>query len=410
VPKPDLSAAQIAALAALTPAADPIRSRLRSDIEIYCVGGAVRDTLLGQPCSDRDYVVVGARPQEMIDAGFTPVGSDFPVFLHPIDHNEYALARTERKQGSGYKGFVFSADVSVTLKEDLYRRDLTINAMATDALGQLIDPCHGFSDLQSKTLRHIGPAFSEDPVRLLRLARFAARWPAFAIAPETTALCRAIVDAGETKALVPERVWQEISKGLMESQPSQCLRLLDAVGAWPDLTQNAPAVQAMTMTLLDQMATSTADLAQRYAILIDNNGTPLGPPDLFKAPRACQELAQLLIRQSDGAVSVQSMLRDGPTDASAAVLLQWFTQGDALRKADRFLSLLQCFDIKGVFTKAESAQLASLIAHLQSEAAATAVAQAANQAQAAQQPIEQAVLNARVLQLKAHAFFQRPVR
>lgn len=410
MPKPDLSAAQTAALAALTPAADPIRHRLRSGIEIYCVGGAVRDTLLGQPCADRDYVVVGARPQEMTDAGFTPVGSDFPVFLHPIDHNEYALARTERKQGSGYKGFVFSADVSVTLAEDLQRRDLTINAIASDAQGQLIDPCNGLTDLQSKTLRHIGPAFSEDPVRLLRLARFAARWPEFSIAPETTALCRAIVEAGETKALVPERVWQEISKGLMEIRPSRCLALLVSVGAWSDLTHDAPMVQATTMALLDQMATSTTDLAQRYAILIDNNGTPIGPPDLFKAPRACQELAQLLIRQSVDAASIQSVLRDGPTDTSAATLLQWFTQGDALRKTDRFLSLLECFQIKGVFTKAESAQLATLIAHLQSELAATAVAQAANQAQAAQQPIEQAVLNARVSQLKTHAFFQRAAR
>ncbi len=408
VPKPSLSASQVAALAALTPASDPIRDRLRNTIAIYCVGGAVRDTLLDAPCSDRDYVVVGARPQEMLDAGFTPVGSDFPVFLHPIDHNEYALARTERKQGSGYKGFVFSADVGVTLAEDLQRRDLTINAMAADAQGHLIDPCDGFADLQSRTLRHIGPAFSEDPVRLLRLARFAARWPDFSVAPETMALCRAIVDAGETKALVPERVWQEISKGLMEIQPSRCLRLIQEVGAWSDLTQHAPAVLETTLALLDQMAAANATLAQRYAILIDNSGEQLGSQDLFKAPKVCQELAQLLVRQSQAVASVQSLLRDDPKETSATTLLQWFTQADALRKTDRFLSLLGCFEVKEIFTKTESAQLEALLAFLQTSAATTAVAQAAGQAQANHQPIEQAVFEARVSQLAQHPFFRQP--
>ncbi len=407
MPKPNLSASQIAALAALTPASDPIRDRLPSTIEIYCVGGAVRDTLLGAPCSDRDYVVVGARPQEMIDAGFTPVGSDFPVFLHPIDHNEYALARTERKQGSGYKGFVFSADVKVTLAEDLQRRDLTINAMAADAQGNLIDHCGGFDDLQSRTLRHIGPAFSEDPVRLLRLARFAARWPDFSVAPETSRLCRAIVTAGETKALVPERVWQEISKGLMEIRPSRCLSLIQEVGAWSDLTQNAPAVSEVTLALLDQMAASNASLAQRYAILIDNSGQPLGAQDLFKGPKVCQELAQLLARQSQTLAPVQSVLREAANDASAATLLQWFVQGDALRKTDRFLSLLGCFEAKGSLSKAETAQLAALLAFLQTEAATAAVAVAASQASSHQQPIDTAVFQARVSQLRQHPFFHQ---
>ncbi len=407
VRKPKLSASQIAALAALTPASDPIRDRLRSTIEIYCVGGAVRDTLLGAPCSDRDYVVVGARPQEMIDAGFTPVGSDFPVFLHPIDHNEYALARTERKQGLGYKGFVFSADVKVTLAEDLQRRDLTINAMAADAQGNLIDHCGGFDDLQSRTLRHIGPAFSEDPVRLLRLARFAARWPDFSVAPETTALCLAIVAAGETKALVPERVWQEISKGLMEIQPSRCLRLIQEVGAWSDLTRHAPPILETTLGLLDQMAASNATLAQRYAILIDNSGQPLGSQDLFKVPKSCQELTQLLARQSQTLAPILSLLKDGADDSSAATLLQWFVQGDALRKTDRFLSLLGCFEAKGILSQTESAQLAALLAFLQTDAATAAVAQAASQAASSRQPIDAAVFNARALQLSLHPFFQQ---
>ncbi len=407
VPKPNLSASQIASLAALTPASDPIRDRLPSTIEIYCVGGAVRDTLLGTPCSDRDYVVVGARPQEMIDAGFTPVGSDFPVFLHPIDHNEYALARTERKQGSGYKGFVFSADVEVTLAEDLQRRDLTINAMAADAQGNLIDHCGGLDDLQSKTLRHIGLAFSEDPVRLLRLARFAARWPDFSVAPETTRLCLAIVAAGETKALVPERVWQEISKGLTEIQPSRCLRLIQEVGAWSDLTHNAPAVSEATLALLDQMATSNATLAQRYAILMDNSGHPLGPQDLFKAPKVCQELVQLLARQSQTLAPIQSVLREDTDHASSVTLLQWFVQGDALRKTDRFLSLLGCFEAKGILSQTETAQLAALLAFLQTDAATAAVALAASQAASHQQPIDAAVFQARVSQLSQHPFFHR---
>lgn len=405
MPKPNLSASQVAALAALTPTADPIRDRLPRTIKIYCVGGAVRDTLLGAPCSDRDYVVVGARPQEMIDAGFTPVGSDFPVFLHPIDRNEYALARTERKQGSGYKGFVFSADVAVTLAEDLQRRDLTINAMATDAQGNLIDHCGGFNDLQSRTLRHIGPAFSEDPVRLLRLARFAARWPDFSVAPETIRACLAIVAAGETKALVPERVWQEIGKGLMETHPSRCLHLVQEVGAWSDLTQNAPAVSEATLALLDQMAASNATLAQRYAILIDNSGQPLGAQDIFKVPKVCQELAQLLARQSQTLAPVQSILREETNDASAATLLQWFVQGDALRKTDRFLSVLGCFEAKGSLSKAETAQLAALLAFLQTEAATAAVALAASQASSHQQPIDTAVFQTRVSQLRQHPFF-----
>ena len=185
----------------------------------YLVGGAVRDALLGVPEGDRDWVVVGARAQELIDAGYLPVGRDFPVFLDPQTREEHALARTERKTAAGYRGFEVHADPAVTLEEDLQRRDLTINAIARDEDGALIDPYGGQRDLQSKLLRHVSDAFVEDPVRILRLARFAARLHDFTVAPETLALMRRMVEAGEVDALVPERVWQELARGLMEARP-----------------------------------------------------------------------------------------------------------------------------------------------------------------------------------------------
>ena len=181
-------------------------------MKIYIVGGAVRDELLGQASADRDYVVVGASPQAMLEKGFRPVGRDFPVFLHPVTLEEYALARTERKTGNGYHGFSFHAAPDVTLEDDLARRDLTINAMAKSPDGALVDPFRGQRDLQAKILRHVGPAFAEDPVRILRLARFAARFAEFTVAPETLALMRAMVAGGEVDHLVSERVWQELAK------------------------------------------------------------------------------------------------------------------------------------------------------------------------------------------------------
>ena len=176
-------------------------------MKIYCVGGAVRDELLGRPVSDRDWVVVGTTPEEMLERGFLPVGKDFPVFLHPQTKEEYALARTERKTGRGYHGFAFHASPEVTLEEDLARRDLTINAMARDETGRLIDPYGGLEDLRRKVLRHVSAAFAEDPVRILRVARFSARLPDFTLAPETLALMRRMVEEGEVDHLVPERVW-----------------------------------------------------------------------------------------------------------------------------------------------------------------------------------------------------------
>jgi tRNA nucleotidyltransferase (CCA-adding enzyme) len=194
-------------------------------MQIYTVGGAVRDEMLGLPVKDRDYVVVGSTPEDMVKQGFRPVGRDFPVFLHPQTHEEYALARTERKTAPGYHGFNFHAAPDVTLEQDLQRRDLTINAMARDGDGQLIDPHHGADDLGEGVLRHVSPAFAEDPVRILRVARFAARFD-FTVAPETQALMVQMVEAGEADALVAERVWQELSKGLMEKSPSAMFAIL----------------------------------------------------------------------------------------------------------------------------------------------------------------------------------------
>lgn len=211
-------------------------------MKAYVVGGAVRDRLLGAEVHDRDWVVVGATPEELLAAGYTPVGRDFPVFLHPTTHEQYALARTERKARPGYQGFVFHAAPDVTLLQDLARRDLTINAIAEDPdTGELIDPFGGQIDLHDRVLRHVSDAFAEDPVRLLRVARFAARWPHFTVADATLALLRRLVDGGEVDALVPERVWQELSRGLSEVQPSRMFDVLRDSGA---LARLAPALDA----------------------------------------------------------------------------------------------------------------------------------------------------------------------
>src|SRR6185436_19825488 len=216
------------------------QSAIRS-VRIYAVGGAVRDELLGRPVKDHDYVVIGSSPEEMERLGYRPVGRDFPVFLHPRTHEEYALARTERKTSRGYKGFEVQASPDVTLEQDLARRDLTINAIARDEAGNIIDPYHGVADLTAGILRHVSPAFVEDPVRVLRVARFAARF-GFQVAPETLELMREMVHNGEVDHLVPERLWQELSRGLMEEQPSRMLIVLRECGA---LARVLPEVNAL---------------------------------------------------------------------------------------------------------------------------------------------------------------------
>ena len=235
---------------------------LTATLKAYVVGGAVRDRLLGLPVQDHDWVVVGAEPEDMLKLGFKAVGKDFPVFLHPQTREEYALARTERKNGQGYKGFSFHTSPDVTLEEDLIRRDLTINAIAEMPDGSLIDPYGGQRDLADRVFRHVSPAFTEDPVRILRIARFAARFSDFSVAPETLALMRSMVDAGEVDHLVAERVWQEIARGLMYARPSRMFEVLRQCGALarllPELDDHLLRVRGTR-----QQARGEADLVRR---------------------------------------------------------------------------------------------------------------------------------------------------
>ena len=292
-------------------------------MKTYVVGGAVRDELLGLPVKDRDHVVVGATPEEMERAGYKPVGKDFPVFLHPETHEEYALARTERKSGRGYKGFTVHASHEVTLEEDLKRRDLTINAMANGEDGTLVDPFGGRKDLERKILRHVSEAFAEDPVRILRTARFAARF-GFAVAPETMALMKKMVSSGEADYLVPERVWQELAKGLMEEEPERMFEVLEAAGLQ----------QKLLPELRERMGIS-GSLTVRFARL----AWPLQESEVqalcerLKVPNEVRELALLACRN-------RVALR-GSRLASPEALLELLKRSDALRRPERFHELLE---------------------------------------------------------------------
>ena len=317
-------------------------------MQIYRVGGSVRDELLGLPVADRDYVVVGATPQAMRANGFRPVGRDFPVFLHPQTNEEYALARTERKTGRGHRGFSFHAAPEVTLEEDLARRDLTINAMARGDDGTLIDPFGGERDLRAGVLRHVGPAFTEDPLRVLRVARFAARF-GFRVAPETGALMRAIAAKGELETLSAERIWQELAKALMEARPSRFFVILRRCGA---LGQLLPELDALfhasarrragspSLRAIDAAAAAGEVLAVRYAVLAGNLArTPRSRERLaasfsrrVNAPTECRELAALGAR-----------LREPVGRAIAlapAALLDLLLAVDALRRPERLTGLL----------------------------------------------------------------------
>lgn len=280
-------------------------------MQSYLVGGCVRDKLLGLPVKDRDWVVVGASPEEMLSQGFRPVGKDFPVFLHPKTQEEYALARTERKNGRGYHGFSFHAAPDVTLEQDLARRDLTINAIAEDNDGNLIDPFNGQSDIKNRILRHVSPAFVEDPVRVLRIARFAARF-GFSIAEETQQLIRQMVDNGELEFLVPERVWQELSKALLTEQPSLFFTSLREVGAlqtlFPDVDrlfgvpQNPkwhPEVDTgiHVMMVVDQAARLSEDLSVRFAALCHDLGKGLTPADILPGHKGHEATSVNLTRE-----------------------------------------------------------------------------------------------------------------
>ena len=334
----------------------------------YIVGGAVRDRLLGLPVQDRDWVVVGATPDELRALGYVAVGADFPVFLHPQTKEEYALARTERKTAPGYHGFAFHAAPEVTLEEDLQRRDLTLNAMAEDAAGNVIDPWGGARDLEAKLLRHVSPAFAEDPVRILRVARFAARFDGFRVAPETEALMRAMVESGEADALVPERVWREVSRGLMEAHPSRMFEVLRQCGALarvlpevarlfgvPQRADHHPEVDTGVhlMMVLDMAATMQASLAVRYACLGHDLGKGTTAADVLPRHIGHEQRSVALVRQLSDRLRVDNACRalaevtarehgniHRSGELGAEATLRLLERCDALRRPDRFAELL----------------------------------------------------------------------
>jgi tRNA nucleotidyltransferase (CCA-adding enzyme) len=293
-------------------------------VKSYVVGGAVRDELLGLPVKDRDHVVVGVTPEEMVKLGYKPVGKDFPVFLHPETHEEYALARTERKSGRGYKGFTVYAAPDVTLEDDLRRRDLTINAIAKAEDGSLIDPFDGKRDLQNRVLRHVSDAFSEDPVRILRVARFAARF-GFEVAQATMELMRRMVDSGETDFLVPERVWQEFSKGLMAERPERMFDVLEACGLRERLL---PELETQPEVMSGSLAVRFALLA--WSLAEDEVETLCRR---LRVPNEPRELA-LLVSRNRGAL-------EAVAHASPEEILKLLKAADAFRRAERFAELLE---------------------------------------------------------------------
>ena len=286
-------------------------------MRIYLVGGAVRDQLLGFPVSERDWVVVGARPEQMIELGYKPVGRNFPVFLHPETKEEYALARLERKTGRGYHGFSFHSSPEVSLEEDLRRRDLTINAMAQSESGDLIDPFGGRHDLEARLLRHVSPAFSEDPLRVLRVARFAARFHTldFKVADETFAQMRAMAESGELDTLTPERVFMEFRRALMESTPEDFVATLDSCGAWQALFPLLPDTVAIRRTL-NEAVTAKASLIERFACISWHSRDVAAWCKTIRVPRKFSQAAQQLSQQ----FSTWSNLEPGnPSDTLALI-------------------------------------------------------------------------------------------
>lgn len=335
---------------------------------IYRVGGSVRDELMGRPPGDRDWVVVGATPEDMVAAGFTPVGRDFPVFLHPETHEEYALARTERKTAPGYRGFVFHADRTVTLEQDLRRRDLTINAIAQAADGTLIDPLDGRADIDARVLRHVSDAFVEDPVRILRLARFAARFGDFTVAPETMALMRDMVECGEVDALVAERVWQELARGLMEATPSRMIEVMRECGALrvvlpevdrlfgvPQPPQHHPEIDTGVHLLqcLDWAAAHGASLATRWALVAHDLGKGTTPREEWprhiahevRSARLSRELAERLRVPVDIADLARLVAQEHTNvhragELRADTMVKLLERLDVMRKPERLADIL----------------------------------------------------------------------
>ncbi len=370
-------------------------------MKTYLVGGAVRDALMGVSGSDRDWVVVGGTPEALVAQGYQPVGKDFPVFLHPTTHEEYALARTERKTARGYHGFSLYAAPDVTLEQDLARRDLTINAIAQDEHGNRTDPYGGERDIAAQVLRHVTDAFREDPVRILRVARFAARFPEFTVAPETVALMREMVADGEVDALVSERVWQELSRGLMGAKPSRMLQVLRDCGALQRLLPEVDKLYGVPQRaeyhpeidtgihlemVLDASARMNAPLEVRFACLCHDLGKGTTPADVlprhigheqrsekltralcerWRVPVACKELAELVAREHG---NIHQSLGFG-----AEAVLRLLVRCDALRRPERFLLALQACecDARGRLGKEDEAyaqgpRLASLLKAAQS--------------------------------------------
>jgi tRNA nucleotidyltransferase (CCA-adding enzyme) len=380
-------------------------------MKTYLVGGAVRDALMGFAGADRDWVVVGGTPEALVALGYQPVGRDFPVFLHPDTHEEYALARTERKTARGYHGFSVHAAPDVTLEEDLARRDLTINAIAQDEHGQRTDPYGGERDIAAKVLRHVTDAFREDPVRILRLARFASRFPDFTVAPETMTLMREMVTEGEVDALVSERVWQELSRGLMGAKPSRMLQALRECGALQRLLPEVDKLYGVPQRaeyhpeidtgihlemVLDASARMNAPLEVRFACLCHDLGKGTTPADVlprhigheqrsekltralctrWRVPVECKELAELVAREHG---NIHQSLGFG-----AEAVLRLLVRCDALRRPERFLLALQACkcDARGRLGKEDEAyaqgpRLALLLKAAQSVDSASISAQA----------------------------------
>jgi tRNA nucleotidyltransferase (CCA-adding enzyme) len=408
-------------------------------MQTYLVGGAVRDSLMGLPVRDRDWVVVGSTPQAMVDAGFVPVGRDFPVFLHPHTKEEYALARTERKTAPGYRGFAIHADPDVTLEEDLARRDLSINAMAVPAAAvrpdgtcsatDIIDPYGGAQDLAHGVLRHCTDAFREDPVRILRLARFAARFAQFSVFGATMQLMQDMVQAGEAQHLVAERVWQELSKGLMEPQPSRMLAILrdcaamavvlpevDALWGVPQVAEHHPEIDTGIHLgmVLDEAARAKAPLEVRFACLVHDLGKAMTPAEQWprhighemrsvkllrtlcqrlRVPQACAELAEVVAREHGNIHRSASL--------GAAATLRLLERCDAFRKPARFAQIVQACacDARGRLGREGDAysQGQRLMDALQAALAidSSAIAQAAMQAGAQGPAVGQALAKAR---------------
>jgi tRNA nucleotidyltransferase (CCA-adding enzyme) len=393
-------------------------------MKTYLVGGAVRDALMGLTGSDRDWVVVGGTPEALVAQGYQPVGKDFPVFLHPDTHEEYALARTERKTAPGYRGFAIHASPEVTLEEDLARRDLTINAMAQDG-DTLIDPYGGQRDVHNQVLRHVTEAFREDPVRILRVARFAARFANFTVAPETMTLMREMVAEGEVDALVSERVWQELSRGLMSAKPSRMLQVLRACGALQRLLPEVDKLYGVPQRaeyhpeidtgihlemVLDASARMHAPLEVRFACLCHDLGKGTTPADVlprhigheqrsekltralctrWRVPVECKELAELVAREHG---NIHQSLGFG-----AEAVLRLLVRCDALRRPERFLLALQACacDARGRLGKeddtyAQGPRLALLLK------AAQSVDSAAISAQALQEGLQGPAVGARM--------------